>query len=261
MAHELVTRRALARELVRNAATKPINVAVPAAVAAAALLLHAHWLLPFAVVVYLAMLLATFFDGDEAERVGHQAYARARASRRPQLETSRFAPPIADTLQLARAEEERIRLAARDAPLLDDPTQEISRLVDDLDRLAEAAQRIYTYLGDQDERTVQQRLRRLRAGDSADPQVAAANEQAAGALEAQLAVADELGRQLDRFYAQMEHITASLATIHGQIVRLTVTEELAAHDELAAQVRSLRVEASTAADALRDAYRDELSRR
>jgi hypothetical protein len=261
VSYELVTRRVLARELVVNAATKPLNVLVPAAVAAAGFLLHALWLLPFAIVIYLAMVVATFFDGNEAERVGHQAYDRARAGRRLQPNTSRFAPPIAEKLELARAEQVRIRLAARDAPLLADPTHEVARLLDDLDRLAEAAQRIYTYLHAQDERSVDQRLRRLRAGDSADPQVAAANAQAVGALEAQLAVADELGDQLHRFYAQMEHITASLATIHGQIVRLTVTEELAAHDELAAQVGRLRIEASIAADALQAAYREELSRR
>lgn len=261
MAYEPVTRRVLARELALNAATKPVNVVVPAAVAVAGLLLHAFWLLPVAAVVYVAMLLATFFDGNEAERVGRQTYDRVNTGRRLTPDTSRFAPPIAEKLQLARAEEERIRSAAGDAPLLADPTHEVARLLNDLDHLAEAAQRIYLYLRDQDERALEQRLRRLRAGDSADPQVASANEQAIGAIEAQLAVGAELGRQLRRFYAQMEHITASLATIHGQIVRLSVTEELAAHDDLAAEVRALRVEAGTAADALRDAYQDELSRR
>jgi hypothetical protein len=206
------------------------------------------------------MLVATFFDGGEAERVGRQTYERARTRRRPQPDTSRFAPLIADRLELARAEEERIRVAVQDMPLLADPTYDVSRLLDDLDRLAEAAQRIYLYLEGQDARAVPERMLRLQAGHSADPQVAAANEEAVGALEAQLAVADELGDQLRRFYAHMEHITASLATIHGQIVRLTVTEELAAHDEFAAQVRNLRIEVSTAADALRDAYHDELTR-
>ena len=260
MPYQPVTRQVLARELALNAATKPLNVAVPAAVAAAGFLLDSPWLLPFAVVVYIAMLVATFFDGDEAERIGRQTYDRARSARRPQLDTSRFAPPIAEKLELARAEEERIRIAAQDAPLLADPTHDVSRLLDDLDRLAEAAQRIYLYLEDQDARAVPQRLRLLRAGHTVDPQEAAANEQAVGALEAQLVVADELDQQLRRFYAHMEHITASLTTIHGQIVRLTVTEELAAHDELATQVRNLRIEASTAADALRDAYHDELTR-
>jgi len=56
----------------------------------------------------------------------------------------------------------------------------------------------------------------------------------------------------------MDHIAAALATIHGQIVRLAVAEELAAHDDIAEQVRQLHVDVSIAADALRDAY-DELN--
>src|SRR6266849_6164668 len=101
MAHELITRRVLARELVVNAATSPLNVTVPVAVAAAAVLLHTMWLLPVALVAYVAMLVATFLDGDEAARVGQLTYDRARSKTRPRLDTSRFAPPIAQKLELA----------------------------------------------------------------------------------------------------------------------------------------------------------------
>ena len=59
MGRELVTRRVLARELVINAATRPLNLVVPAVVALAGVFLQALWLLPVAVVVYAAMAVAT----------------------------------------------------------------------------------------------------------------------------------------------------------------------------------------------------------
>ena len=258
MANEPITRRVLARELVVNAATKPLNVSVPAAVAAAGLLLHTVWLLPVALVVCVAMVVATFVDGGEAARVGRLTYSRARSKRRPRLDVSRFASPIAHKLELALAEEERILTAAHRSPLIADPAPEIARLLEDLDQLAEAAQRVFDYLGGQDERTLRRRLHELRNLDGVDAQLAATNERAAVALETQLAVVGELRRQLLRFDAQMDHIAAALATIHGQIVRLAVAEELAAHDDIAEQVRQLHVGVSIAADALRDAY-DELN--
>jgi hypothetical protein len=54
----------------------------------------------------------------------------------------------------------------------------------------------------------------------------------------------------------MERITVSLATIHGQVVRMTADELVVANDELAAQVHRLRDDARTAADALQGAYRE-----
>ena len=69
---------------------------------------------------------------------------------------------------------------------------------------------------------------------------------------------DELKRQLSRFDAQMEHAATSLGAMHGQIVRMNATEDFAAATDLAAEVRSLRRELNSAADAMRETY-DELS--
>jgi hypothetical protein len=52
----------------------------------------------------------------------------------------------------------------------------------------------------------------------------------------------------------MEHIAATLGAIHGQIVRMSVTEEAAAQGEVATQVRSLREEVGAVADGMREAY-------
>jgi hypothetical protein len=259
MGRELVTRRVLARELAVNAATRPLNLAAPAGVAAVGVLLQTLWLLPVALAVYLAMAIATFFDANEAERVGRRAYERARPTPRPELDSSLFAPSIARKLESARAEELRIRQAIEAVPVPRyDITDEVARLMNGIEKLAQRAQQIYTYLSEQDEQAVRDRLHRLLAAETGDRAVDDANKEAAAALEEQLAAMAHLERQLSRFDAQMEHAGASLGAIHGQIVRMNATEEAAAQADVAAEVRGLRREVNTAADAMRETY-DELS--
>ncbi len=73
-----VTRDALKRQLAVNAATKPLNIAAPAAVIVVGLLLGVTAVaLPVAIVAYIALFLQTFFDGGEAEKVGKAAYGDA----------------------------------------------------------------------------------------------------------------------------------------------------------------------------------------
>jgi phosphatidylglycerophosphate synthase len=79
MARTLVTRRILARELVLNAATRPLNIAVPAGIVVAAFA-FAWWLLPIAFVVYAALVVTTVLDGDVTR--GHSSPASCRASTR-----------------------------------------------------------------------------------------------------------------------------------------------------------------------------------
>ncbi|MDP9303817.1 MAG: hypothetical protein M3O92_04845 [Actinomycetota bacterium] len=259
MGRDLVTRRVLARELAINAATRPLNLAVPTGVALAGVFLQTLWLLPVAVVVYVAMALATFFDTDEAERVSRRAYERARPLSRSEPNLSLFAPSIARTLESARVEEARIRQAIEAAPVPRyDVTDEVARLMTGMEKLAQRAQQIHTYLSEQDEKAVRDRLQRLRSAKSGDRAADDANEEAAAALEEQLAVMTQLERQLARFDAQMEHAGASLGAIHGQIVRMNATEEATAQPDVAAEVRDLRREVNIAADAMRETY-DELS--
>jgi type IV secretory pathway TrbD component len=255
MSRDLVTRRTLTRELVLNAASRPLNLVVPAGVAAASLVLEAAWLLPFAVAVYLAMAVATFFDGAEAERVGRAVYERSRLPERRQLETATLARPIARKLEQARAEEARIRDAIEQAAVPRfDVTDEVARLMVGLDKLAERAQQIHAYLATQDEAAVSERLRVLRAAPTGNAAVDAANADAAAALEEQLHVAEQLEQHLARFDAQMEHAIASLSSIHGQIVRMNATEEAAAQRDVAGDVRSLRREINVTADAMSETY-------
>ena len=258
MGGQLVTRGVLVRALAVNAATRPLNIAVPIAVATAELLLHTAWLLPVAFLVYIGMAIATFFDADEAKRVGRATYDRHRQPRTA-LDAGTLNPEIAHSLERARAEEERIREAVERSPLPRyDILDEVARLLVGLEKLASRAQQIQCYLADQDQPATRERLRRLRSATAGDAAVQQAKEQAAVALEEQLAVTAQLEAHLARFDAQMEHAVASLAAIHGQIVRMSAAEEAAVQRDVAAEVRVLRRSVNVTADALRETY-DELT--
>ena len=258
MGADLVTRGVLVRALAVNAATRPLNVAVPVAVVTAGLLLHTAWLLPVALLVYIGMAIATFFDADEAERVGRATYDHHRQPRRA-LDVGTLSPEIAHSLERARAEESRIREAVERSPLPRyDILDEVARLLVGLEKIASRAQQIQCYLADQDQPATRERLHRLRSATAGDAAVQQAKAQAAVALEEQLAVTAELEAHLARFDAQMEHAVASLAAIRGQIVRMGAAEEAAAQRDVAAEVRDLRRSVNVTADALRETY-DELT--
>jgi hypothetical protein len=258
MGGELVTRGVLVRAIAVNAATRPLNIGVPVAVATAGLLLHTAWLLPVALLVYIGMAVATFFDAEEAERVGRATYDRHRQPRTA-LDAGTLNPEIAHSLERARAEEERIREAVERSPLPRyDILDEVSRLLVGLEKLASRAHQIQCYLADQDQPATRERLRRLRSATAGDAAVQQAKEEAAVALEEQLAVTAQLEAHLARFDAQMEHAVASLAAIHGQIVRMSAAEEAAVERDVAAEVRVLRRSVNVTADALRETY-DELT--
>lgn len=254
-----VTRRVLARAIVVDAAKRPLNVGVGAAVLAAAFVFDAPWLIPLAVVIYAAMLVATALDGDRAERVGQATYARAKLRARPAAVdvAPPLSPRVTEKVALAAAEERRLRATIeRTAVPLADVEAEVDRLMQALHELAAHADRVAVYLEEQDEAPLRDRLDRLRATAGDDPAVASANAQAASALEEQLAARRQLERQLARFDAQLEHIAASLGAIHAQVIRMSVEAEASEQRRVADDVRTLRLEITAAADALQEAYGD-----
>jgi hypothetical protein len=177
------TRRDLRRALAVNAATKPANVLVAASIALAGLLLAVPWLLGVAVVCWLALVVQTFFDSDEATRVGE----RARLARRgPELPRPRaFAPEIASRLQAAGAERTAIHRAVEESGLgLDDVTQEVDALVLALQGHAARAQRIADFRSDEAPDAVRERMR----------------------------------ARLTRLLDEMDHVVTALRTLHAEIL-------------------------------------------
>jgi hypothetical protein len=242
------TRAALTRAIAINAATKPANVVVPAGIAIVAALVGVTWLWPVALLVYVALVAATFFDADEAERVGK----RRRGADQPQqrsVDPSRLSPPIAERLQQALAEERQIRQTIESSDLqLDEVSGEVDALVANLEKSAQRAQLVYSYLAEQDSRTLDRRARELARSQDPDSQRAAA------ALRDQMKLAQELEATLQRFYAQMDHAVVSLQTIRGELVRISVAGEQEAQADTLERVRDLRQEVGAMADGMREAY-------
>ncbi|MFL5956123.1 MAG: hypothetical protein ACJ756_01600 [Solirubrobacterales bacterium] len=250
MAEKPVTRSQLQRSLVANALTKPLNVLVPAALVVAGIVLGALWLVGVAMVVYAVLGALTFFDEGEAERVGTRVYGTAAKGVAPpkQADLSKLAPPIAQQLGAARAEEARIHTAVTDADLpFEEVTSETDALVRAMESIAIRAQRVYDYLAAHDPRPVQARLRQIEG--------AGAETELAKALREQLAAYDKLSAQLRRFYDEMEHITASLSTVCAQVVSMSAAGEgETGQRELAGQVRDLRDQVDALSDGMREAY-------
>jgi hypothetical protein len=256
MANQLVTRDDLRRQLMLNAARKPLAIGVGLAVAVAALALGAVWLLPVAVVIYVALAASTFFDGNEAERVGQRTYAKARpvAGKARELPAG-LSTELVELLERARLEERRILEAIESSDLpFEEVSVEVDGLAKEMERIASRAQAVTAFLTAHEPAELRARLAGLRAGDEDDDDAARrARERAADAIQEQLRVGEALDAELRRFRAEMEHLIASLGVVHGQLVRISVSFDPQLQEDVAREVRDLRTRVGTLADGLRDA--------
>lgn len=250
------TRAQLNRALVLNAATKPVNVLVPAAIAVAALLLGLWWLIPaVALPALIALVLVTYLDGEEAERVGQRLRRGPGGTRslgaEKRVDPRSLAPPIGSQLQAAFDEEGRIRDAIERSDLgLTEVDGEVAGLVRATEKTATRAQTLWDYLASQDPRRIRARIAELER--SRDP----AGRPVVDALREQLTAIEALDDQLQRFYARMEHIVASLGTMHAQLLRMSVASESEGEAQLAGQARELREEVNTLAQGMSEVYED-----
>ena len=253
-----VTRKELQRALVVNAATKPVNVVVPAAVAVLGLIIGTVWLLPVAALVYVALAVVTFFDTDEADKVADRMYGRDPAALKRAEETrarkvGEYAPPIAEQLESALDQERQIRQVIVDSDLpFDEVSAEVDALVRAMERIADRAQKVYVFLATQDREGVERRLAHLRAGG--DDLSEADRTQLVKALEDQLQAIDALQKQLTRFRAEMEHTATTLQTIYAQLVQMSVTTDAVGEQQVAEQVRTLREQVGAAAQGIAEAF-------
>jgi hypothetical protein len=244
------TRSQLTRALAANAATKPVNVVAGAGVAVAAAVLGTVWLWPVAVIVYLAMVIATFFDASEAERLGERRRARPELGAARALDPKRFAGPIAEPLAAAINEERQIRHAIEGSDLpFREVSGEVDALVASLGQSAQRAQVVYDYLASQDFEALERRLTEMRSAGR-DPERA----RTAVAMEEQLRLGRDLEQTLERYLAQLEHAAVSLATIRGQLVQISVAGDADRQADAAERVRSLRDELGAVVDGMREAY-------
>jgi len=208
---------------------------------------------PVAVLAYALLAGLTLFDEGEARRV--LARERARSLPRVELIPGDGVPPrIAEALRDAAAEEAKIERAIEQSKLpYGEVSAEINVLVRETGRVAQKAAVIYAYVSDPDVQEAPERLARLRRESGSRPAAADARKLALDALEAQVKIQRELEDQLERSYAELDHLVASLGVIHGQIVKMSVVEDAAVQDDLAGQVRDLRQRVTSLADGMTDA--------
>jgi hypothetical protein len=259
---ELVTRGALARRLAVNAATKPVNVAVLGGLVAAGIVLNLVVVVgAIAIVAYLVLVALTFFDAEEAERVGHELYAGRRPGgrdRAPALDVGTLEPRIAALVQQARETAAGIRdaIAQADHPF-DDVATDVDALVAAMDTSARRAQLISSTLAGQaragqDVAGLDRTIADLRGrDDDADVRALVAD------LEAQREATKRLADRLERFEVGMQRICASLGLLRTRLVEMSASEEEAAQRELARQSRELRERTDVLAEAMAEVFADD----
>jgi hypothetical protein len=255
MARELdrpPTRAEINRALLLNAATKPVNILVPAAIAVVGIVVGYWWIaLVIAIPAFIALCVVTYLDGDEAEKVGDELRGK-RAGALPQaerLDPGKLAPPIAQQVRAALQEEQHIRQAIEQADLpLNEVSTEVDGLVRALETMAKRAQTLWDYLASQDPQAIEARCRQLEreGGPEGKPIVVA--------LRQQLEALGALRKQLDKFFAQMEHIVASLGTMNAQVLRMSFVTESDSEEQLAGQARELREQVNALADGMSEVY-------
>jgi chromosome segregation ATPase len=256
---ELVTRGALARRLAVNAATKPLNVAVLGGLIVAGIVLDLVVVVgAIAIVAYLVLVALTFFDSEEAERVGNELYAGRRPAKAAELDVGTLEPRIAALVEQARATAAGIHeaIAQADHPF-DDVSADVDALVSAMDTSARRAQLISTTLAGQaragqDVAGLDRTIAGLRERtDDADVRALVAD------LEAQREATKRLEERLERFEVGMRRICASLGLLRTRLVEMSASEEEAAQRELARQSRELRERTDVLAEAMAEVFADD----
>ena len=256
---ELVTRGALARRLAVNAATKPLNVAVLGGLIVVGIVLNLVVVVgAIAIVAYLVLVALTFFDADEAERIGNELYAGRRPDTTPTLDVGTLEPRIGALVQQARETAVGIReaIAQADHPF-DDVATDVDALVAAMDTSARRAQLISTTLAGQaragqDVAGLERTIADLRGrADDADVRALLAD------LEAQRDATARLEDRLERFDVGMRRICASLGLLRTRLVEMSASEEEAAQRELARQSRELRERTDLLAEAMAEVFADD----
>ena len=253
--NELVTRGAIARRMAVNAATKPLNVAVLGGLIVVGIVLDLVVVVgAIAIVAYLVLVALTFFDADEAERVGAQLYASHRRPA-PTLDLATLEPRIAALVTQARETAAGIRdaIAQADHPF-EDVASDVNALVAAMDTSARRAQLISSTLSEQkrarqDVASLDRTIAELRGREQdADVRALIAD------LEAQREATVRLQERLERFEVGMRRICASLGLLRTRLVEMSASEEEAAQRELARQSRELRERTDLLAESMAEVF-------
>ena len=250
------TRGQYNRALIVNALTAPFNVLLLAGLLIAGIALGAFgFLLPVAIVLYLAAAVRTYFDEDAQQAVlGRERDKRNKRveSGTPDDDLTEFSPRIADLMARALEKDARIRAAIDRAELpYREVSEEVDRFLTTMWQTARRAELLSDGLRDTPPETVARRLEGVKAtGDATKAQLIEA-------LSQQLAVQRKMETQLGRFYDQMEQILVELDTVRGHLITVSASTEADNQERLADDVRELRQEMGAVAEGMAAAYADQ----
>jgi predicted Ser/Thr protein kinase len=241
------------RALILNALSAPFGVVVAAGVVVAGILLGAlSFLLPLAIVLYIASAARTYFDDDVQKgvlaREGASHHKRLEKGR-PERDLSEFSPRLADLMARALERDARIRAAIDRAELpYEEVSEEVDRFLATMWQTAARAELLSEGLRDSPPEAVARRLQEVQA--AGDP----AKAELVDALSQQLAVQQKMERQLVHFYDQMEQVLVELDTVRGHLITVSASTEADNQERLADDVRDLREEMGAVAEGMAAAY-------
>jgi len=223
-----------------EALTAPANLAIAGAVAAAAVILDAGWLLVVAVACYAGLTALTMRDERAAAgRAGPLGPDAAPA----------LAPPVARRLEAGLRAADAVCAAIDESGVpLDDVAREVAGLRAAMTSLAVRADAVQVFLADHDPGAVQARLAEAR-GSAGAP--------GAGLVEALEAQSRALGRlrgQLDGLLLGIEHIVVALQAMHAEVLGMAAAEEGWRGRELESRVGELQAQVGALGDGLEDVY-------
>ena len=232
MARPPDTREDLRRALVANALTKPLNVLVPALVVVAGSLLGSSLLIAVALICWLGLAFVTFFDEDEAARVGRRRRATARAATPTAAPVAEpRTPEIARRVRDAHAAADSVREAVRESELpLDDVTGEVDALVALIERHAARADRMHRFLAEH-------------------PLPAAAPEPQRQAL-------GRLRERHEALLGEIDRAAAALDTVHAEVLAVDGLAEVEARRALAGRVAELQAKVQVVSAGLDEAFEE-----
>jgi hypothetical protein len=188
------------------------NAGVAAAVAIAAVVLQAWWLLVVAVATYAALTAVTVREQRRALRDRASAPGLAMGDARLRA-GARLSPPIAERLCAGLAAADAIVAAIDEADVpLDDIAQDVAELRTSIESLAARADGVQRYLVAHDPAAVRARMEAEAAGDDT------VRAQLAAALGGQLRALERLREQLARLLAEMDHVTVALEAVHAEVL-------------------------------------------
>jgi predicted Ser/Thr protein kinase len=250
------TRGQYNRALIVNALTAPFNVLLLAGLLIAGIVLGAFaFLLPVAIVLYVAAAVRTYFDEDAQQAVLGRERDRHRGRLErgaPQRDLSEFSPRIADLMARALEKDARIRGAIDRAELpYHEVTEEVDRFLATMWQTAGRAELLSEGLRDTPPESVERRLEEVKAtGDATKAELR-------DALTQQLMVQRKMETQLLRFYDQMEQMLVELDTVRGHLITVSASAEADNQERLADDVRELREEMGAVAEGMAAAYAEQ----